>query len=614
MDLTYYPKGYEENLAWRREILLKAKKDLGFRARVKELFHRDALFAFNCFFFTLDVRKRPWQHQPFATYPYQDETILTLVECIEGKEDVVIEKSRDMGYTWMVIGVLTWYWLSPSGGADFLLGSRIEDYVDKKGDMRTLMEKVRYLLHRLPRWLWPKDFKAKVHDNFMRLQNPETGAAITGESNNPNFSTGGRYLAVFFDEFAKWEGSDKSAWTAAGDATPCRLAGSTPFGAAGHYYDLVTDGKTKKVRLHWSRHPEKASGAYCQWPRRKEQEDWDEERLVRSPWYDRECARRRPLEIAQELDIDYVGAGNPVFDGKAGKRVGFLLGRGRDALRWYEPLLGGRGECRAVGKPRDGEGYLAVYEDIDSSDSFVLGVDVVEGREDGDFAVVKVVNRRTKGVAGSYFSKIDEVQLATVIAGISKLFTTFEAPWVGIETIGPGLSTFDLCAENFAEEVPNLFMMPSFDQVSNSVSLKKGWRTGGASTSSSKNVLISGVREWLIEGEAWADQRLVRELTTFVRSKTGKAEAKAGANDDEVMAFGIALQVDLLSPKGEERVEKRKMATGVSEDTFDLEKLRVEEPLGLEERCLVSALAAKAAKARMQNDLIEDMVDFTWAN
>ena len=150
MELTY-PKDYHKNLAWRRNLLLKAQHDLVFREKVRELFFRDILFAFNAFFFTLDVRRRPEHHQPFCTYPFQDKTILEIVKAIHEGHDLPIEKSRDMGASWMVILVFLWYWLNPNGGVDFLLGSRIEDYVDKKGDMRTLFQKVRYAFYKLPK-------------------------------------------------------------------------------------------------------------------------------------------------------------------------------------------------------------------------------------------------------------------------------------------------------------------------------------------------------------------------------------------------------------------------------------------------------------------------------
>jgi len=95
--LKRFPKGYRENLKWRRRLLARCKVDWVFKEKVRELFHRDVLFAFNAFFYTLDVRRRPRHHQPFCTYPFQDVTILKIVESINTGKDCPIEKSRDMG-------------------------------------------------------------------------------------------------------------------------------------------------------------------------------------------------------------------------------------------------------------------------------------------------------------------------------------------------------------------------------------------------------------------------------------------------------------------------------------------------------------------------------------
>jgi hypothetical protein len=199
------------------------------------------------------------------------------------------------------------------------------------------------------------------------------------------------------------------------------------------------------------------------------------------------------------------------------------------------------------------------------------------------------MNRVTKDVDASYYSRIDEVQLARIIAIMAKFYTTFEAPWVGIETIGPGLATFDFCAEIF--DVENLFMSPNYDSAKESVSWKKGFRT----TSSSRNRLISGVTDWLIDGSGWADARCCREFTTFVRSKTGKPEAKSGANDDEVLAFGITIQVDLLAPEDVWEKKKETREDGLPTNIFELESLRTEgEPETLEERCMASLLTKRA--------------------
>ena len=246
-----YPKGYKENMVWRAKILTRCKADQTYRLKVKRLFFSDVLFAFNAFFFTYDVREGTEHQQPFCTYSFQDMVILSIIKHINEGKDLLIEKSRDMGVSWMVILVYLWFWLRPEGGADFLLGSRIEEYVDQKGNMRTLMQKARYSFYKLPKWLQPKGFKESTCDNFKKLINPETESSITGESNNPNFSTGGRYRSSLFDEFPKWEHTDKSAWSDAGDATPCRLAVGTPFGAGGQYYELITDESKEKITIHW---------------------------------------------------------------------------------------------------------------------------------------------------------------------------------------------------------------------------------------------------------------------------------------------------------------------------------------------------------------------------
>ena len=106
-----YPKDYRGNMVWRARMLARAKVDLKYRAKMRALFFKDILFAFNAFFFTFDVRRRPYHHQPFCTYLYQDVAITQLKKAIEDGHDIAGEKSRDMGFSWMVILVYLWFWL-----------------------------------------------------------------------------------------------------------------------------------------------------------------------------------------------------------------------------------------------------------------------------------------------------------------------------------------------------------------------------------------------------------------------------------------------------------------------------------------------------------------------
>jgi hypothetical protein len=596
--LIQYPKSYKDNLAWRRETLVKARDDLSYREKCRALFFQDPLYAFNCFFWTLDVRKKPEHHLPFMTYDYQDEVILDLVSAIRtaggnNAQDRLIEKSRDMGISWLVILTFEYLWLNPSGGYDFLLGSRIEDYVDKKGDMRTLFEKARYNLYRLPQWLQPKDFSGKTHDNFMRLINPETGSSITGESNNASFSTGGRYAGILLDEFAKWENNDDKAWTASGDASPCRVAVSTPWGAAGKFYELAHDDKIKKHTLHWSLHPEKRDGLYCSFPkpvRSAHVVDESHWTGLRSRWYDEQTLGRTRTgsDIAQELDIDYIGAGNPVFDGPAGDRISILIKSDKTPVSYLQPILG-ETNLMEVENPYEHSDYVLIYDKPNQSLSYVVACDVAEGKETGDYSIVKVLCRETRSVVASYASRVDEVALARIIVALTHMYSFgSKEPWWAVETNGPGLALFDLLTE--VHDLPNAFLMPIYDTVKNSISYRKGWWT----SVSSRRALVGGIKEWLIEGTGWCDKRCCREFNTFIIDKTGKAIAKQGANDDEVMCLGVALQVDRMAPDDDViKQVPQNMAEFEKSITFVEKTKKIIEP-SLEEACMLHALSQKS--------------------
>ena len=511
-----------------------------------------------------------------------------------------------MGCSWMVILTYLHCWLDPKGGGDFLLGSRTEKYVDLKGDMRTLFEKLRYGLYKLPSWLRPKGFRRGKHDFFARLINPETGSTITGESNNANFSTGGRYNGVLFDELAKWEVTDTPAWTAAGDATPCRVAVSTPMGASGKYYGLITDGRTKKLTLHWSRHELKSEGLYCRYPKPVEAGDLvneDNWTGLRSPWYDAEDLRRTPEEMLQELDISYLGSGNPYFTGRAMGRLQVLL----KADKKPKKLLGLEYGSFEFTETNQKDDALFVYELPDKGCQYIVSVDVAEGKDGGDYSIVKVLNRFTLSTDASFYTHVDEVQLSRYVVAITKYYTFDgqEEPWWAVETNSLGLAVFDFCNEIY--DLPNPFMMPKFDTVKQSASFRKGWWTA----TDSRRTLTSGLTKWLLDGTGWTDNRCVGEMLTFVKDKNGKPAAKDGTHDDEVMCFGIGLQVHSIVPfENEEEmsiadlVKRRNAFSGTVTDKQCFDK---RDTPTVEETCIATAMNNQ----NVQDDLMksEELID-----
>lgn len=303
---------------------------------LEELNRRKALADDGCVFFienylmTFDPRPEAFPHHldfNMDEYPYEREYVNGLVAAIRGGYDIFDEKSRDMGVSWLALAVRFWLWIREPGYQS-LLGSRKEEYVDS-GDAKSLFWKLDYFIQRIkdPKLL-PKGFDPKKHRTHMKLINPVNGNAITGESSNPNFSRGGRYQDVFFDEFGFWPDAQAS-WTAAGDATHCRHAVTTPPDEPSFAKSVRFSDKTMIRTWHWRLHPRK-----------------DDE------WYEREKARRSEEEVLHELDIswEYSGVGRPYpeidtvptgnyqYDPSSPLYLSMDIGLDAVSIGYYQPL------------------------------------------------------------------------------------------------------------------------------------------------------------------------------------------------------------------------------------------------------------------------------------
>lgn len=242
---------------------------------------------------------------PFIPYPFQEELITELWSSIQNwamspsertdLTNVFIEKSRQMGASWCVMGVFA-YGYNFHNHKYHCISQKEED-VDKSGNIRSLMEKARFILNNMPKWMRAKGYTPKIgseHNKHLVISRADGTGAITWESANPNASRSGTYNAVFKDEMA-FMANAQQINTAAASATPCRIMTSTPNGEGNEFYrmrkftqwrkdenweDLAPE--IKGLRYHWSDHPL-----------------YDEE------WYKWKTNGMTPEKIAQELEIDY---------------------------------------------------------------------------------------------------------------------------------------------------------------------------------------------------------------------------------------------------------------------------------------------------------------------
>src|SRR5690349_3772760 len=106
------------------------KKLQGTFMEMKKHAMEDPVYFFDTFLYTFDPNTAPY-HLRFKTFPFQKRLIRDLVYAVMNGEDLFIEKCREMGVTYTVLGVFLWLWLT-TPACNFLLGSRKEDYVDNR--------------------------------------------------------------------------------------------------------------------------------------------------------------------------------------------------------------------------------------------------------------------------------------------------------------------------------------------------------------------------------------------------------------------------------------------------------------------------------------------------
>jgi hypothetical protein len=286
---------------------------------------RDPFFFINGFAWTYSPKEFPeFPKVPFILYEeFQDEAFLEILAAI-GSHDLLCEKSRDMGASYLNIYAMAYCWRFFPGFSGLFV-SRVEDLVDKPGNPKCMFWKFDYLFDNFPTWLLPVGYDKSLHRSKLHVENPENGAVIDGESTTGNVARGDRRTAILLDEFAAVEFGHR-VLSSTRDATNCRLFNSTPCGTNNAFYD-IRQTNIKKLRLHWSSHPIKSCGLYTTddhgFLKVLDHEHYPLDykpildNKLRSVWYDKECERAASdQEIAQELDIDYLGSGFQYFNSR----------------------------------------------------------------------------------------------------------------------------------------------------------------------------------------------------------------------------------------------------------------------------------------------------------
>lgn len=216
---------------------------------------------------------------PFLLFPRQEEWIHWCMEGWNLREPGLVEKSREMGMSWLPVALASTLCLFREGLV-IGFGSRKEEYVDKIGHPKALLQKARSFVALLPpefRGAWNE----KKHAPHMRLTFPETQSVITGEAGD-GIGRGDRASLYFVDE-AAYLPRPELVEASLSQTTNCRIDVSTPCGRNNPFARKRFSGKIRVFTFHWRDDPRKDDA-----------------------WYQKKCDEiNDPVIIAQELDLDY---------------------------------------------------------------------------------------------------------------------------------------------------------------------------------------------------------------------------------------------------------------------------------------------------------------------
>lgn len=555
------PKDPIANRCWRIDVLREAAGSQRAREYLKTACKDDTLFYFNGFYWTYDPRLPDGDKLlPFITFPeFQDQAILEVEASIDKGRDLVLYKSRDLGLSWIILGVFEkkWHFLRDQ---TFLMIARDKDEVDSPHYPDALFQKIDRIHQHMPEWLMPKGWVPRQHRLRYSFFNPEFGCTINGEATIAAGGVGGRRTAVAFDEFSRIEQAAELDFGTA-DVSNCRIFNFTAYGTGNHAYDLMKRESIHKIGLYWYMDPRKNKKLYkwdgeeqrmhyFQWngpewklercpPHQYGPEDADtvnfhegnghpkgrpfepvRDGVLRSPVYDIEDTRRDNRRyMAINWDIDFSGSDDRFFDTEMLKKY--------DRDLCVPPMWEGEIEVdqptgEMIGLRESENGPLRLWFNPNdgwprSDKGFAAGVDTSHGKGASNSCAM-FANVDSGHKVAEYVTPFEAPELfAAKVVSLCKLFTTYgnSPAFLAWERIGPG--------EHFGQTVLELdHYHVYYDGQKPGEEIKPGRKAGWTPNRNSIRALLGEYDVALRQRQYINRSSLaIRECERFVKTPTG---------------------------------------------------------------------------------------------
>jgi len=581
------PMREAENVAYRERLLHRAAKDTVLQQDLLAACKQSALYWINTFAWTLwemEVSKETHGYvpasialHPFITFERQDEMVAFLMDCITRGHDGLIDKSRDMGASWLIALFIHWQWLFGRSNLQLREMSRVEDLVDSPIS-KSLFYKHDTVNTYLPEWMVPPGVLIRGRENrtSMRIHNVLNGSTIAGESTNKSAFSGDRAQLILLDEMAKMQNGESIKRSTAA-VCPCRIVNSTVDMPGTCYSNWKNSGTIKVFSLMAWDHPRKGASRFIV------QDDTTKEYRITSPFIEHEIERNGWKEVAKEIYAMEGAVGDTFFTGTDLDKHAALYCREpherfniklRDKLANADvPKVLRTRDLKAVQLTRAKDGELAVWAPLtggrlDQSKSYILGIDLSKGLggEGTSESVVSIKCKQTGEIVAKWASKTTPPYNAARVVAALCLWVGGGAPqrlpFVIWEQNGPGMDFGNV----FVHELhyPHYYR----DETVGNVAEKKTARWGWHSSRERKPLLLRAYERALIENRIInRDRQSLDQAKTYITYPSGgcgpaelvdKDKADYLGHGDRVIADALTvMDKEVLRPKPESEKAER---------------------------------------------------------
>ena len=411
---------------------------------------------------------------------------------------VIILKARQLGWSTLMACYCLWLGM-------FWPDQTIVMLSKTERDAHKLLAKSDYAFRRLPDWL--KTRASRRLDRNVGKITFDNGSSIESMPSKEDPARGSAVSLVICDEWAFFD-NPEDAWAS---VEPITDVGGRVIGLS------TANGSGTFFHTFWTLAIAKKSGftpLFYAWFANTERDEH---------WYESKRASMLPWQLAQEYPDNpeeaFIRSGNPVFD--------------VDLLRQIVVKEPTRYEISSALPVRAPNGVLRIWQLRDESDAYVIGADVAEGLEHGDYSSAHVISANTNAIVAKWHGRMDPDLFGEELARLGKYYNT---AMVGVEVNNHGLTT-----NKALQRVgyPRIYQRKRLDgpRKNRKTVDSIGWLT----TRVSKPLMIDELARDLRNELVLLDAKTIGELLTYVRDDKG---AMSGSPfDDQVVSLAIANQM-----------------------------------------------------------------------